>query len=203
MLFIIKLYHALIKLVHRLHIPIAHDGSESLAKYIHSLSPSSEPKDRRMTLKPIKIIFLGLKKHPTSGRVFFSLERRQCVDIFLISPVAKSTTESKKRIGAYVESLEKYGNNVHWPIRDTDQVDLTGGFRICRDNFNAIMNSDEIHIWYDETSGGSKFDMGGVFMLVEMLGVRKKIVIPNAKEFVDCEEKSFFKVLLRLAERPY
>lgn len=121
--------------------------------------------------------------------------------IFLISPVAKAELRTQKRIRAYVKGIEKAGHHIHWPFRDTKQDDPTGGFEICRKNFSEILDADEIHIWYDETSGGSKFDMGAVFMLVEMLKEKKKIVIVNDGEIVDNTEKSFYKIMKRLAEK--
>lgn len=119
--------------------------------------------------------------------------------IFLISPVARATPELNKKIAAYVRKLEKKGHTVHWPIRDTKQTDETGGYLICLTNFTAMMDADEVHVWYDETSGGSKFDLGGLFMLREIEGVYKKVVIANRKNVRDVEGKSFYKVLLHLA----
>lgn len=121
--------------------------------------------------------------------------------IFLISPVRNAESETQKKIAEYVASLEGAGHQVHWPIRDTKQDDPTGGYEICRTNFRGILQADEIHIWYDETSNGSKFDMGGVFMLVEMLGWKKKIVIVNDGEIVDNTTKSFYKVFKHLVEK--
>jgi len=121
--------------------------------------------------------------------------------VFLISPVARITPEEQERIGAYVAKLEASGKIVHWPIRDTPQVDDTGGLVICRTNFSAIMAAEEIHIWYNETSGGSKFDMGGVFMLVEMLASRRRIVIANDAELGEPEGKSFLKVMRTLIKK--
>lgn len=100
-----------------------------------------------------------------------------------------------------MRKLEKAGHKVHWPARDTKQDDPTGGFEICRKNFSEILDAEEVHIWYDETSGGSKFDMGGVFMLVEMLAEKKKIVIANDGEVVDGTKKSFYKVFKRLIKK--
>lgn len=130
--------------------------------------------------------------------------------IFLISPVAGASpedveaikrkdpnaikSEELRKIYFYVDDLEEDGEDVHWPIRDTHQDDPTGGYRVCHQNFIGILDADEIHIWYDEKSGGSKFDMGGTFMLTEMLGERKKIVIANADEIIDNSKKSLFKV---------
>lgn len=114
--------------------------------------------------------------------------------IFLISPVRNIPLETYEKVWAYVARLEGAGYSVHWPIRDTKQEDQTGGFVICKTNFAKIIEADEIHVWYDEASGGSKFDMGGVFMLVEMLGVKKKVVIANDDEFSDSAEKTFLNV---------
>src|SRR3989338_8234883 len=103
--------------------------------------------------------------------------------VFFISPVAavmdNQNPELEMKLFRYVLSLEKRGYVVYWPLRDTNQVDITGGLTICRRNFKSIIDADEIHIWYDETSGGSKFDMGGVFMLVEILGYKKRVIIDN------------------------
>ena len=121
--------------------------------------------------------------------------------IFLISPVKDAESKELERVAAYVATLESAGHKVHWPLTDTKQDDLTGGYEICRTNFATILEADEIHIWYDETSGGSKFDMGGVFMLVEMLGWKKKVVIVNDGEVVDNSKKSFYKVFKHLVEK--
>ena len=120
--------------------------------------------------------------------------------IFLISPVQRAVPEMQERIAGYVESIERAGHQIHWPIRNTKQDDPTGGYDVCKVNFRGIMEADEIHIWYEETSGGSKFDMGGVFMLVEMLGWKKKVVIVNDGEVVDNNKKSFYKVFKHLVE---
>ncbi len=121
------------------------------------------------------------------------------MDIFLICPVTRIVAEEQEKIRKYVEDLERKGNNVHWPMRDTEQNDPTGGYEICRTNFKAIIEADEVHIWYNETSGGSKFDMGGTFMLVEMFGEHKKIVIANDRELTSGAKKSFLHVVMRLA----
>lgn len=131
--------------------------------------------------------------------------------IFLISPVAGASpediaaikrkdpdaikSEELRKIYFYVDKLEKDGKKVHWPIRDTYQDDPTGGYLVCRQNLTEILRSDEVYIWYDEKSGGSKFDMGATFMLTEILGYRKKVFVPNADGVVDNSAKSLFKVL--------
>lgn len=121
--------------------------------------------------------------------------------IFLISPVRNVNPETYIVLTMYVLALESQGYKVYWPARDTEQNDPTGGYQICRTNFQAILDADQIHIWYDETSQGSKFDMGGAFMLVEILGWKsKKILLVNHDEVQDCKEKSFFKVMKQIAD---
>ena len=117
--------------------------------------------------------------------------------IFLICPVARVTPKQLKQITRHIRQRERDGYKVHWPYRDTNQDDLSGGFEICRRNFAEIMRAEIIDIWYDETSGGSKFDMGGVFMLA-MLGHEKKVNIVNEKSAAQADKKnkkSFLRVM--------
>ncbi|MBI2035099.1 MAG: hypothetical protein HYT12_00245 [Candidatus Liptonbacteria bacterium] len=117
--------------------------------------------------------------------------------VFLICPVRDADKELKKRMNAYVGLLEARGYKVHFPHRDTNQSDPTGGFIICKTNFNAILEADEVHVWYDEASCGSKFDLGCLFALW-MSGIKKKIVIVNeleAEAMDDPPKNTFFKML--------
>lgn len=127
--------------------------------------------------------------------------------IFLICPVRKDDPITQRKIRAYVLKKEKEGHKVHWPKRDTKQTDPTGGLQICKTNFKALIRSDEIHIWYDETSNGSKFDFGGTFMYVYMLGNKKRVFIVNEEEAMlldmkskKTRSKSFLKVMKHLAD---
>lgn len=121
--------------------------------------------------------------------------------IFLICPVRNCHPFEVLAIEVYVHDLESR-HQVYWPARDTEQDDSSGGYEICRANFQAMLDADQIHIWYDEKSNGSKFDMGGVFMLVEMLGYKKRVFIVNRQEAIalDSEGKSFLKVMQYLAD---
>ncbi len=120
--------------------------------------------------------------------------------IFLICPVREADEVLKKWLSDYVAKLEAQGYEVHYPTRDTEQNDPSGGYKICQTNFQALLEADEIHIWYDESSNGSKFDMGGVFML-HMLGIRKKIVIANEHlVLAETQKKSFLKVMRHLVQ---
>lgn len=123
--------------------------------------------------------------------------------IFLISPVRQVTDEINEKVRAYVKKLEAEGNRVHWPIRDTNQVDPSGGINICDSNFREIFNSDEIHVWYLMSSSGIHFDIGGVYMMLRILGIKKKFVFVNSDEFDEVianNKKSFVHVLKFLDE---
>lgn len=121
--------------------------------------------------------------------------------IFLICSVRDADVELKQKLADYVASLEVQGYKVHYPTRDTEQDDPSGGYLICKTNFQNIIEAQEVHVWYSESSQGSKFDMGGVFMLY-MLGMRKKIVIANESEIMEDPQikKSFLKVMRRLKQ---
>lgn len=127
-----------------------------------------------------------------------ALEKKK--KVFLISPVRNADPAVKALVEAYVTDLETHGHTVHWPARDTKQNDPTGGWNICVTNFTKMFEADEVHVWYEKTSAGSLFDMGGLFMLVELMKMKKPIVIANEVDVEDKEPKSFFKVLKRLAK---
>jgi len=119
--------------------------------------------------------------------------------VFVICPVRNATLEIKQRLEDYVAKLEKDGYLVHYPPRDTDQSDPIGN-QICEQNFRAILEADEVHVFYDETSTGLYFDMGGTFMLTQVLGYKKKIVFVNKDDVEDKPGKSFQNVLKFLDE---
>ena len=121
--------------------------------------------------------------------------------IFLICPVRNVSEETTRQIAAYVSGLESQGHRVHWPPRDTDQNDPIG-VKICRANGGAMARADEVHVWYDKSSQGSVFDLGMFFMMSEIYGPSRKLVIANP-ESVDRSDgkKSFPNVLLALASR--
>jgi hypothetical protein len=91
---------------------------------------------------------------------------------------------------AYVRNLEEQGIEVHYPDRDTKQIDSMGGYNIVTDNREALLESDEIHIWFDEKSTGSVFDLG-----MAWLGY-KPLVIANEEEVKRTDYKSFNNVIL-------
>ncbi len=80
---------------------------------------------------------------------------------FLICPVRGVSMADTEVI---VERLEEDGYEVHWPPRDTDQEDHSG-YRICKDNRQAIAEADVIHFVWDGKSQGCLFDLGIAFAL--------------------------------------
>ena len=117
---------------------------------------------------------------------------------FLISPVRNIAPETLEALRSYVNKLESEGVEVYWPYRDTDQTD-PHGWTICSHNRSAILDANEIHIWYDKTSSGSIFDAGMVFALLG-IGWVKKVVIANPDAVKPTPHKSFENVLLKLQE---
>lgn len=117
--------------------------------------------------------------------------------IFLICPVRGSTPGEQRKIARYVRTLEKAGHEVHWPMRDTDQVDPIGS-RICSDNRAGIAGADQVHVWYSEGSQGSVFDFGMAFMA--LVYAQKKVVLVNPKDVKPTPHKSFQNVLLEISK---
>lgn len=125
--------------------------------------------------------------------------------IFIICPVRNMTEEEREESTKYIRQL-KYGkgkdaikrealgqakNEVYFPPVDTNQDDPTG-YRICDDNRKAILEADEVHIWYNPTSQGTLFDMGIAW------GAKRKIKLINKIERTP--QKSFGNVLLEWNE---
>lgn len=117
---------------------------------------------------------------------------------FLVCPVRNSNPETQKAIAAYVEKQEADGVEMYWPARDTDQTDPVGWMICCR-NRSAILDANEIHVWYDAASTGSKFDLGMVFVLLG-IGWTKKVVIANSEAVKSTPHKSFENVLLKMQD---
>jgi hypothetical protein len=116
---------------------------------------------------------------------------------FVICTVRGASDEYKKKLESYVEDLENKGYNVHLPHRDTKQD--ASGYDICTQNGNAIIDADEIHIFYNKDSQGTHFDMGMTFMLhllFNRFGFGEsdvKVVIVNNEKYG--EGKSYARML--------
>lgn len=121
---------------------------------------------------------------------------------FLICPVRGHDMEETANI---VNTLEMIGWEVHWPPRDTNQDDLIG-FDICSQNLEAIRNSDIVHVFWDETSQGSKFDLGMAFALGKPIVVLSDLELTDHKSFQNMmkkwEEESD-KILTELLKKVY
>lgn len=109
------------------------------------------------------------------------------MNTFLICPVRGHEMEETEKI---VERLEREGWRVHWPPRDTEQVDDTG-YRICQDNKRAILAADAVHIVWDGKSQGCLFDLGMAFAL------GKKVIPIHLPE--PTEGKSFQNMVMKWA----
>ena len=101
--------------------------------------------------------------------------------IFIICTVRKASFEYVKKLEQYAESLENQGHNVHLPHRDTDQDET--GINICRQNYQAIKNADEVHIFYNPESTGTHFDMGVTFALNKPIVVVENVEYGPGKSY--------------------
>ncbi len=110
-------------------------------------------------------------------------KERYKTKVFLICPVRIATDKQLNRITSYVDSLEKKGIQVYYPATDTDQEGEE--FQICTDNKSAIEYADEVHIFWDENSKGSLFDLGMAFAL------NKSLLIVNPEDVKLKNTKSF------------
>jgi nucleoside 2-deoxyribosyltransferase len=95
--------------------------------------------------------------------------------VFVICSVRDASEEYRRKLEEYVTDLEEGGYHVHLPHRDTEQE--ARGFDICVQNKEAIVNADEIHIFYNSKSQGTHFDMGVAFAL------DKPIVVVENEEY--------------------
>lgn len=99
------------------------------------------------------------------------------MNIFIISSVRNASPEYRKKLDDYVLCLESVGHSVYLPHRDTDQNGT--GLNICKANRDAIIKSDEVHIFYTSVSQGTHFDMGVAFAFC------KKIVVVENEKYGD------------------
>ena len=82
------------------------------------------------------------------------------------------------------------GYSVYYPADDNPyELKDKFGYDICTENARAIREADAIHIFWDEKSMGSLFDLGCAFAL------NKPLVIVNKKDITVTEGKSFGNML--------
>jgi|FLOH01.1.fsa_nt_gi hypothetical protein len=113
------------------------------------------------------------------------------MNIYITCPVRGITKEEVTFLKEYVTSLENEGHEVHYPPRDTPQDD-PHGMKICLNNREAIIWADEIHIFWNPNSQGSKFDFGMIFAL------DKLVMLINRSDIKPTKYKSFENVLIEL-----
>lgn len=126
-------------------------------------------------------------------------------NVFLICPVRNVTQKQEEFMKSHIDRLKHEGKSVHWPLVDTDQ---TGSeWDICLQNGRAILACDEVHVFWEPESEGSKFDLGMAFMLNLIKGfmgmhVPVTVINPGAlgshrgMHFVDIETSKSFESLL-------
>lgn len=124
--------------------------------------------------------------------------------VYVLCPVRNISDDVKEELDVAVEIMDEYAGEVHYPPRDTEQIDESGGFDICVSNISAIRDSDIIAIYWDPTSKGSYFDLGAVFeeYIRYRQGDRDPITIKllNEDDLLETEGKSFEKVIKVLAD---
>ncbi len=95
--------------------------------------------------------------------------------IFLICPVRNATPEQRKWIEDFTKEKQESGYRIHAPHLHTNQNDpYGGGYFICKQNAEAIASSEEIDIYYDQSSTGSVFDLGVAYALHKPLKLLNK-----------------------------
>ncbi len=100
--------------------------------------------------------------------------------VYLICPVRNADVTEKKQLDDYVDNLEAKGISVHYPPRDVDQTDDGIGYGISDAHRKAMIECDEIHVFWNGKSIGSHFDLGMAFMLQKFKKI--KFVIVNDYE---------------------
>lgn len=122
--------------------------------------------------------------------------------VYLICPVRGVSEEQTAELDEYVETLESWGWTVHYPPRDVNQEDPAGGINIFMAHLRAMLQSDEVHIFWDKTSSGSHADLGMAAIYKEMAKDLKNVKIKLMKSYyADRADKSYEKVIRSLEER--
>jgi hypothetical protein len=116
--------------------------------------------------------------------------------IYLICPVRNINEEMKEQIDGYVAEMESQGHFVHYPPRDVDQSDPVGDNIITKHRF-AMLQSDEVHIFFDPDSKGSCFDLG-MFWMMKWYNPDLKLKCINTIE--KSVGKSFENVILKISK---
>ncbi len=148
-------------------------GDESFPSPDYS-NVKTEMDKRVENLKRTGVRLSEIKDNPTDRK------------IFLVCPVRNATEEQKKWIESFVREKNEEGYSIHAPHLHTVQTDLFGGYAICRQNAEAVASSQEIDIYYDQSSTGSVFDLGVAYALHKPLKLlNKEAIVFNDSDLID------------------
>jgi|GEM_PF-2298461 len=119
--------------------------------------------------------------------------------VFVISTVRNASRVDEEALKEYKQKLLNKDYDVYIPNFDTKQEGDPIGLRICSDNAEAMLKSDEIHVFYNPESQGVHYDIGQYNMMCK-LGVKKPIVFVNSNDFEIKDHKDFSNCLHFLDE---
>jgi len=108
--------------------------------------------------------------------------------VYVICAVRNASEAEVALIRHDVKELREQGHAVHFPPDDVDQNDPTGQ-RICEEHLQAMLESDEVHVYWDVDSKGSHFDLGMAYAL-------KKDIVPICIAQPDPPGKSYWKAVI-------
>jgi len=103
------------------------------------------------------------------------------------------SVEEKEFLDQYVSDLEKRGYKVYYPLRDTNYFDPVGLY-IYWQNKQAILEADEVHVYWSPESERDLFDIGMFFM------AGKSVRLINKDKVTPTNEGSLANILLKLDE---
>lgn len=108
--------------------------------------------------------------------------------MYVICPVRNANPDITRAIREYVWKFRGWGWKVHFPPDDVDQNDPTGE-GICDAHLAAMLDADEVHVFWDEASKGSHFDLGMAYALGKVIVGVQQLSEPS-------EGKSYWNALL-------
>jgi len=117
--------------------------------------------------------------------------------VYLVCPVTNCSLDVKTQMDAYVADLESRGYDVHYPPRDVCQDADRSVEYICETHVEAMLDCDEVHVWWDPNSKGSHFDLGMAYML-NQYGPLKFVL---ANEYAETPHRSYGNLLRNLARK--
>lgn len=104
--------------------------------------------------------------------------------IFLICPVRNQDDVTRELLEELAQDLQ-----VYYPAKETNQLDETGGLRICADNRFAMESAQEVWFVWDGLSQGSIFDLGMAFALAKPIKPIKLPPVTGKPSFQDFARK--------------